>query len=63
MEVFAAIMGAVVAGLLLLSAWLIRHSFDQDSKIAVLEAHVEVIREDIAEIKMGVTKIADKMGS
>jgi hypothetical protein len=60
-EIWAALSGVVMTGLMGLGAWLVRKSFEQDSQIAVLESNVDAIKEDLHEIKRSLQMIAENM--
>ncbi len=61
MEIWAAMSAAMLTGFMGLGAWSVSKAFDQDSKIAVLEANVDAVKEDIQEIKRSLQTIASNM--
>ena len=63
MEVWAVLSGVVLTTIIGIMGWIIHKVFEHDSQIAVLESHIEGIKEDIKDIKKMLIKISDNMNN
>ncbi len=60
-EIWATLSAVLFTSLIAHNAWLVKKTFTQDSKIAVLENSMDAVKEDISEIKSNISDIHNKI--